>query len=68
MPDTRLDIAPPEFRLDEQVGHLLHHAYHKASAHFARRLKPYKLKPRQFWRTPISFPIMRSVKGTIFCS
>lgn len=48
MPDTRRDVTQQEFRLDEQVGHLLHHAYHKASAHFARRLKPYKLKPRQF--------------------
>ena len=37
-----------EFRLDEQIGHVLRHAYHRASAHFARRLKPYNLNPQQF--------------------
>jgi DNA-binding MarR family transcriptional regulator len=48
MLDTNREAPQREFRLDEQVGHLLHHAYHRASAHFARRLRPYRLKPRQF--------------------
>ena len=48
MPDTQTDNAQADFRLDDQVGHLLHRAYHRASAHFTQRLKPYGLKPRQF--------------------
>ena len=30
---------PENFRLDDQIGHVLRNAYHKASAHFARRLR-----------------------------
>jgi len=37
-----------DFRLDDQVGHLLRLAYQSASAHLARRLRPYDLKPQQF--------------------
>jgi DNA-binding MarR family transcriptional regulator len=37
-----------DFKLDDQIGHLLRLAYQSASAHFARRLKPYDLKPQQF--------------------
>jgi DNA-binding MarR family transcriptional regulator len=40
--------AEPPFRLDDQIGHLLRRAYHSASSHFARRLRDYDLKPRQF--------------------
>ena len=36
------------FRLDDQIGHVLRLAYQSASAHLARRLKPYDLKPQQF--------------------
>ena len=44
MPDARQD----DFRLDDQIGHLLRKAYQAASAHFAQRLRPYNLKPQQF--------------------
>lgn len=37
-----------DFKLDDQIGHLLRLAYQSASAHLARRLKPYDLKPQQF--------------------
>ena len=37
-----------EFRLDDQIGHLLRRAYQAASAHLATRLAPYDLKPQQF--------------------
>lgn len=48
-----MDTLPPDaagetFRLDAQIGHVLRHAYHRASAHFAQRLKPYRLSPPQF--------------------
>ncbi len=43
MPESRSD----GFRLDDQIGHLLRRAYQSASAHLARRLKPYDLKPQQ---------------------
>jgi DNA-binding MarR family transcriptional regulator len=36
------------FRLDDQIGHVLRHAYQRASAHFGRRLLPYRLNPQQF--------------------
>jgi DNA-binding MarR family transcriptional regulator len=39
---------PDVFRLDDQIGHLLRLAYQSASAHLARRLRPYDLKPQQF--------------------
>ena len=42
------DVQNEDFRLDDQIGHVLRNAYHKASAHFARRLRPFDLKPRQF--------------------
>lgn len=37
-----------DFELDEQIGHVLRRAYQRASAHFARRLRPYRLNPQQF--------------------
>lgn len=37
-----------DFKLDDQIGHLLRRAYQSASAHLARRLTPYDLKPQQF--------------------
>jgi DNA-binding MarR family transcriptional regulator len=48
-----MDTLPPDpdeadFALDAQIGHVLRHAYHRASAHFARRLKPHGLNPPQF--------------------
>ncbi len=42
------DAEEAEFRLDDQIGHLLRNAYQSASAHFANRLRPYDLKPQQF--------------------
>jgi DNA-binding MarR family transcriptional regulator len=39
---------PADFTLDDQIGHVLRRAYQAASAHLARRLKPYNLTPRQF--------------------
>jgi len=36
------------FTIDDQIGHVLRRAYQSASAHLARRLKPYDLKPQQF--------------------
>jgi MarR family transcriptional regulator, lower aerobic nicotinate degradation pathway regulator len=40
--------AADNFKLDDQIGHLLRLAYQSASGHFARRLRPYDLKPQQF--------------------
>ncbi|GAB4352051.1 MAG: MarR family transcriptional regulator BpsR [Kiloniellaceae bacterium] len=40
--------APADFTIDDQIGHVLRRAYQAASAHLARRLKPYDLKPQQF--------------------
>lgn len=37
-----------QFRLEDQVGHLLRRAYQRASAHLADRLKPHDLTPMQF--------------------
>lgn len=37
-----------DFKLDDQIGHLLRLAYQSASAHLARRLRSYDLKPQQF--------------------
>ena len=49
MPKAAAQKAPDQdFRLDDQIGHLLRLAYQAASAHFARRLKPHDLKPQQF--------------------
>jgi len=45
---TRAKLGPEDFRLDDQIGHLLRLAYQAASAHFARRLAPFDLKPQQF--------------------
>ncbi len=42
------DERTEPFRLDDQIGHLLRHAYQVASAHFVKRLKRHNLKPRQF--------------------
>jgi DNA-binding MarR family transcriptional regulator len=39
---------PADFTLDDQIGHVLRRAYQAASAHLARRLRPYKLTPQQF--------------------
>ncbi len=39
---------PADFSIDDQIGHVLRRAYQAASAHLARRLKPYDLKPQQF--------------------
>ncbi len=44
MPGTELR----DFKLDDQIGHLLRLAYQSASAHLAKRLLPYDLKPQQF--------------------
>lgn len=45
---TLSNARQDEFRLDDQIGHLLRNAYQATSAHFARRLRPYNLKPQQF--------------------
>jgi len=37
-----------DFRLDDQVGHLLRRAYQRGSAYLAGRLRPYDLTPMQF--------------------
>ncbi len=42
------DAGRKAFRLDDQIGHVLRLAYQSASAHLAKRLKPYDLKPQQF--------------------
>jgi len=36
------------YRFTDQIGHLLRLTYQSASAHLARRLRPYDLKPQQF--------------------
>lgn len=43
---TGMDTS--DFRLDDQVGHLLRRAYQRASAHLAGHLRPHDLTPMQF--------------------